>query len=222
MRKTTTFLVYSLAIVFFLGFSFNTVSAQSSGTTFNVSLNYGSTLKQEVIKLQNFLISLGYLNAEATGFYLSMTQKAVADFQKAEGINPTSGYFGPLTRAVANNKLVATDSDAKSEISSVLVMGAPPYSATAFLSNYKIVTWKTANYPQNIGVNINLLRKVSDSPQAFVLIRNIAHNTLNDGSETWIPESDEKSDNVYIEITCSNTYSFKNGCKLSNNLAKVN
>lgn len=220
MRKTTLFF-QSLALIFVFLFSFNTTSAQSSSATFNVSLNYGSSLKQEVLKLQNFLINLGYLNTSATGLYLSMTQKAVVDFQKAEGIVPASGYFGPLTRAVANNKLVVTDSEVKASISTVLVMN-PGNAATALLSNYKTVTWKTANYPKNVGVNINLLRKVSESPQAFVLIRNIANNTLNDGSETWIPENIEKGDDVYIEITCSNTYSFKNGCELSNNLAKVN
>jgi peptidoglycan hydrolase-like protein with peptidoglycan-binding domain/uncharacterized protein (DUF2141 family) len=55
----------------------------------------------EVSDLQDFLQSQGYLNAEPTGYFGIMTQKAVRSFQSAYGISQT-GTVGPLTRAKIN------------------------------------------------------------------------------------------------------------------------
>lgn len=51
-----------------------------------------------VAKLQNFLISRGYLHSNATGFYGVLTFGAVRDFQRDNGILAIGGA-GPLTRA---------------------------------------------------------------------------------------------------------------------------
>jgi peptidoglycan hydrolase-like protein with peptidoglycan-binding domain len=51
-----------------------------------------------VAKLQNFLISRGYLHVNATGFYGVLTFGAVRDFQRDNGIWAIGGA-GPLTRA---------------------------------------------------------------------------------------------------------------------------
>jgi len=53
----------------------------------------------EVKSLQSFLKQKGYLNTEPTGFFGSLTTKAVIDFQKANNINPAVGYVGSITRA---------------------------------------------------------------------------------------------------------------------------
>ncbi len=53
----------------------------------------------EVSLLQDYLQVRGYLNSEPTGFFGILTRKAVMAFQKANGITPPSGYFGPITRA---------------------------------------------------------------------------------------------------------------------------
>lgn len=59
-----------------------------------------------VVTLQKFLITrntgpaaraLG--NAGATGNFGPITQRALAEYQKAVGISPANGYYGPLTRA---------------------------------------------------------------------------------------------------------------------------
>ncbi|MEY2701531.1 MAG: hypothetical protein RLY43_151, partial [Bacteroidota bacterium] len=74
--------------------------AQTSTTTFKYGTQYSSTntcVKLErnlyfgisgtdVTSLQNFLKSKGHLTANATGYFGSLTQEAVAKFQKAEGI----------------------------------------------------------------------------------------------------------------------------------------
>lgn len=53
--------------------------------------------KKDILSLQSFLKTTGYLDANATGFFGTQTLKAVKAFQKAKSIIPT-GFVGPLTR----------------------------------------------------------------------------------------------------------------------------
>lgn len=69
--------------------------------TFDQNLKYGSK-GSAVVELQNFLIAQKYLLSEATGNFYNLTKQAVINFQKAYNIDPSSGYFGPITRGVAN------------------------------------------------------------------------------------------------------------------------
>ena len=60
----------------------------------------------EVVRLQEFLRRKGFFTyPESTGNYFSVTQQAVAAFQRTNLISPSAGYFGPLTRAHVNNQL---------------------------------------------------------------------------------------------------------------------
>jgi len=86
----------------------------STGTTvtgsFNADLTIGST-GADVVKLQTYLVSKGYLvmpAGVAMGYFGSLTKSAVAKYQAASGITPVAGYFGPLTRARVNAELAAT------------------------------------------------------------------------------------------------------------------
>jgi len=94
--------------------------------------------------------------------------------------------------------------------------------ASAVLAGAKNINWQTANYPANAGVNINLIRKISDSPREFTLVRTLETDTANDGQETWIPQNGENTNNLYVEVTCSNNYQFQAGCSLSSEPIKVN
>ena len=54
----------------------------------------------DVTALQTFLIEKGYsIPAGATGYFGAQTQSALVAFQKANGITPAVGYYGPRTRA---------------------------------------------------------------------------------------------------------------------------
>lgn len=60
----------------------------------------------DVIALQAALIALdsgpaakSLATAGATGYFGTMTQSALAEYQREKGIAPSSGYYGPLTRA---------------------------------------------------------------------------------------------------------------------------
>jgi hypothetical protein len=73
---------------------------------FTADLSSGTKGNSEVKRLQEFLISKGYLESGFnTGNYLSLTVQAVKDYQTAKGITPVAGYFGPKTRAAVNADL---------------------------------------------------------------------------------------------------------------------
>lgn len=62
-------------------------------------LTLGS-MGEDVRSLQTFLMSQGFsIPAGATGYFGAQTQSALAAYQKAHGIMPAAGYFGPITRA---------------------------------------------------------------------------------------------------------------------------
>ncbi|MBI3442597.1 MAG: peptidoglycan-binding protein [Candidatus Sungbacteria bacterium] len=72
--------------------------------TFNRNLYLGLRNDSDVSNLQEFLIDQGFLKGSSSGNYFILTQKAVKKFQSAHNLKPT-GYFGPATRAVANDLL---------------------------------------------------------------------------------------------------------------------
>ncbi len=55
----------------------------------------------QVAALQNYLRDQGFYSFKTTGYFGSITSKAVKAFQKANGLPPT-GFVGPLTRAKIN------------------------------------------------------------------------------------------------------------------------
>ena len=86
----------------------------------------------------------------------------------------------------------------------------------------KTVSWEARNFPANIGVDINLLRKVSDSPISYTLVRKIVSNTNHDGSEIWTPTASEIVNDLYLEVTCASGASFTGGCQTSSQPIQAN
>ena len=67
---------------------------------FNNGLHIGSRdfIKNgEVSRLQDFLISQGFLRSSVTGYYGSQTSQAIKDFQRTNGFSAV-GNMGPMTR----------------------------------------------------------------------------------------------------------------------------
>ncbi len=63
-------------------------------------LKYGMK-GDDVKQLQNLLIQQGYsIPAGSTGLFLNQTESALSEYQKKHNINPSVGYFGPITRSV--------------------------------------------------------------------------------------------------------------------------
>ncbi|MEN9604737.1 MAG: hypothetical protein RJB39_422 [Candidatus Parcubacteria bacterium] len=69
-----------------------------------INLEFGAT-GSEVLKLQNFLKSKGYMSAAATGIFDEDTRRALIAYQMANNLVPTSGVLGPLTRALINAQM---------------------------------------------------------------------------------------------------------------------
>ncbi len=76
------------------------VPALAGAATLTRPLSMGSR-GDDVTALQQVLISLGYLKVEATGYFGTLTKKAVATYQQASGLEPV-GSVGPKTRALIN------------------------------------------------------------------------------------------------------------------------
>jgi peptidoglycan hydrolase-like protein with peptidoglycan-binding domain len=83
------------------------LGGSASVTIYARDLTIGSR-GTDVTALQSWLITKGFsIPAGATGYFSVQTRAAVAAFQAANGITPTAGYFGPITRARIN-ALVST------------------------------------------------------------------------------------------------------------------
>ena len=81
--------------------------ASSSSYNFAKNLTLGSK-GADVTALQNVLISGGFLKISApTAYFGPLTKTAVIAWQAANGISPTSGYVGPLSRAKLNAAVVS-------------------------------------------------------------------------------------------------------------------
>lgn len=94
--KKLTLLAVSVALIPSLAFG-----------AFSNDLFYSST-GPETSELQEFLTDQGVYSGPITGNFYSLTQTAVKKFQQSNGITPVSGYFGPLSRAKANELLAAS------------------------------------------------------------------------------------------------------------------
>ena len=79
-------------------------------SVFKSNLTIGS-LGSEVKALQEFLNARGYTIAASgpgspgneTTRFGALTKAALAKYQKAKGITPAVGYFGPMTRTAVNS-----------------------------------------------------------------------------------------------------------------------
>lgn len=85
-----------------------TVPVLVRAQVFNRDLFLGLRQDPEVVVLQNFLRTRGFFDYPvSTGNYFTVTLLAVKKFQQAYNIFPLAGYFGPKSRAVANNLAVS-------------------------------------------------------------------------------------------------------------------
>lgn len=81
-------------------FALGIVATPASAQTLNSNLTIGSK-GADVILLQQFLVSKGFLEMPvgvSFGYFGSLTRAAVARWQRASGIVPAVGYFGPISR----------------------------------------------------------------------------------------------------------------------------
>src|SRR5579872_2557582 len=124
-------------------------------SAFNQNLYYGLTSSTDVMALQEFLTNQGYYTGPVSGNFFSLTLAGVKKFQGANNL-PTSGYFGILSRGVANN-LLASEMNVPSQESGIVL----PVSNTANQRNYSTYSTVTlSQYSENpaayLGQNITV------------------------------------------------------------------
>lgn len=94
--KTTILAAFMLALAF----------PGAAQAAFETDLRYGSQ-GDEVWELQEFLTAQGVYTGPITGNFYALTLGGVKAFQTLHGVQPVSGFFGPITRGVANGLLAA-------------------------------------------------------------------------------------------------------------------
>lgn len=113
--------------VFILSLIFLSIpsSAKSEELFFFTNNLYWNTpyYNDDVKALQTFLRSEGLYTGPVTGNFLSLTYRAVKAFQTRENIVPVSGYFGPISRRVANSIISSESKRANLTSSQAIVMG---------------------------------------------------------------------------------------------------
>lgn len=92
----------------------------SAFAAFDTNLKYGS--KGETVKeLQEFLTDQGFYSGGVTGNFYSLTLAGVKKFQTSHNL-PATGYFGPMSRGVANQILASAIQD--TETAEIVETGA--------------------------------------------------------------------------------------------------
>lgn len=95
--------IYTLAVLAFtlLGF----ISSASAQDLLTYNLKLGMKNDAQVVIMQNFLMSKGFLGSgNGTGYFGPLTLSAVRTYQGSNGID-TTGFVGPITRASINAAL---------------------------------------------------------------------------------------------------------------------
>ena len=97
-----------------------------------------------------------------------------------------------------------------------------PASGTAIQVGVpQTIRWTSSDYPAGAGVDINLLRQVSINPSKFEFAKTIKKDTPNDGQEVWTPSTSDKGSNLVIQVSCSSSFVFPDGCLSSNGIAQL-
>lgn len=95
---------------------------------FDIDLEHGMS-GLEVRMLQQYLAPLGYFDHVVTGNFLDITRSGVKAWQTANCV-PSTGYFGPLSRAAANGlKKCPTASTVQSQPTTVIQESVLPVQA---------------------------------------------------------------------------------------------
>ncbi len=96
-----------------------------------------------------------------------------------------------------------------------------PFGGIVELGQRQNVKWTSFNYlPKTIGINI--IRKVSENPSRYELVRTVSAATLNDGNGVWVPAQMDLGNNVYVEVTCAVSDLACTASESSDSLAVIN
>jgi len=192
MKKIITLVLTLLLVPFFASASLDT------------NLYYGLRNNSDVRELQEFLIDKGFLTGSTTGNFLSLTLKAVKQYQASVGIIQT-GYVGTLTRTAINNEL-ATNLQGSNQEATNETGTTPPNPATPATTNDVVASLQT---------QIALLTQQLQIMQTQQTVtQQIAQNTA-PTAQTCIPNWVCSSWSVCTDNLQTRSCSDSNGCGIS-------
>jgi hypothetical protein len=73
---------------------------------------------------------------------------------------------------------------------------------TASVGNIEHIRWTSTNYAAPT-VSIDIIRKVSDNPISYELVRQVASSTENDGDAVWVPAMSDVGPDTYVVVGCA-------------------
>lgn len=188
--------IIALAVAMLVLVSVNSSAhAQSIVNKFNQNLYFG-TVSSDVEDFQIFLQGQGYFTSPVNGKFDKNTKEAVIRFQRAHVI-PGTGNVGPLTRGIAN--IISASSLDRGSLAMI-----NPLTGNIEVGQTQNVNWTSDNYGSS-NVKINLIRKVSENPNRYELVRTIATSTMNDGVAVWVPAPTDMGKDLSIEVGCVGT-----------------
>ncbi len=132
----------------------------------------------------------------------------------------TNCNFSMAQNSTVTASFVPINSDSSTTAFSEGSSSAPFFVLSSPYS--KTLHWKTATYSSIPSFNVNLIKKVSDSPLSYDLVRHVGENIPNTGSFTWSSESNEVGSNFYVEVTCGSDTPVGQECHISDGLVKIN
>jgi peptidoglycan hydrolase-like protein with peptidoglycan-binding domain len=211
MKKQYIYVGLFLLTAFLGGLAFtpSVVSADTmTCTTLKTSLSTrtnGQIVKNDVIALQDFLRAQGFFTLQSSGYFGSVTMKAVQNFQTSRQIL-ASGFVGPLTRteiarvscAVSTQANSTTPQNNSAQTASVIL--APIATTTITTSPTPAISfpYKTENFSDWKGT----WGGVATTSVNTLLIK---ASTTSSGGEAIFPLSNDWKDYRYTaDVTVSN------------------
>jgi len=98
---------------------------------------------------------------------------------------------------VTSNK--STDTSVPADTASLTLLS--PVGGTVEVGNQTDIRWTSYNYGSD-KVAVNIIRKVSENPNMYELVRTVSAGTSNDGSAVWVPATTDAGENTFVEVGC--------------------
>ena len=102
----------------------------------------------------------------------------------------------------ASNFGLSVEPAATADQASLAVLS--PASGTVNVGQKQDVSWTSSDYKAPT-VSIAVIRKVSDNPARYELVRTVTAATQNDGSAVWVPSKSDVGQNTLIQVGCALT-----------------
>ncbi len=195
----------------------NTKTTGTATATTGSSYNFGTTdltigsRGAGVTVLQQFLIDQGDLTAVSapTGYFGTLTQKALAKFQTSNGIKPASGYYGPITRAFLAKYAASSSTSTSTGTSTGTTSGTGTNTTTGTTAPATGLQVGLATQPTNTSL-ISSAPGTSGSGAARVPVLAFTLTAGNSGAAT-VSQIQFQKNGVLSDSSISGAYLLQNG-----------